>query len=229
MPTCSIATTWWSKRWLRRTMAALAGLQLWRPVHDHDSFCDTLATCLARPTVRPTIALSATSACWNGIPWTACILTTTWPRELYPCKNTAIPSRSMTVHRTHEQLAARQAIKEGCPHAVLIDHSSHAFASHNRARQPPLRRRLYVPFRRDVPGHFRFLSNMYAQGCLWAGDRKLRAAVQTATPLTCLPAAASTVTWTGGSGRINFLCPALTPTNRCSSDVQPRPVLFWPV
>ena len=151
-----------------------------------DSFCDTLATCLASPNGLADYRIECDQRMLERYPvdgmyiddnlaYENCTLCKEHghPQQVYDC---LIELHEMNWRR-------RQAIKEGCPHAVLIDHSSHAFVLPIIA---PFDSHLFgegytfpsVEMFRDTFGSYQ---NMYAQGCLWAGDSETtRCAVQTA-------------------------------------------------
>ena len=151
-----------------------------------DGFCDTLATCLASPNGLADYRIDCDRRMLQRYPVDGMYIDdnlayencTLWkehghPQQVYDC---LIELHEMNWRR-------RQALREGCLHAVLIDHSSHAFVLPVIA---PFDSHLFgegysfpsVELFRDTFGSY---ENMYAQGCLWAGDSETtRCAVQTA-------------------------------------------------
>ncbi len=140
-----------------------------------DAFCNTLSTCLASPNglaeyriecKKRMLERYAVDGMYidDNLPYANCTL---WkehghPQKIYDC---LIELHDMNWQR-------RQVFREKCPHAVLIDHCSQgfilpaisAFDAHlfGEGYSFPS-----VEAFRDTFGTFK---NMYAQGCLFAGD-----------------------------------------------------------
>lgn len=140
-----------------------------------DAFCNTLATCLASPNGLADYRIECDKRMLERYPVDGVYIDdnlaydncTLWkehghPQQVYDC---LIELHEMNWRR-------RQALRAGCPHAVLIDHCSHGFVLPVIA---PFDGHLFgegytfssVESFRDTFGSFK---NMYAQGCLWAGD-----------------------------------------------------------
>lgn len=140
-----------------------------------DAFCDTPATCLASPNGLADYRIECDRRMLERYPVDGMYIDdnlayencTLWkehghPQQVYDC---LIELHEMNWRR-------RQALRAGCPHAVLIDHCSHGFVLPVIA---PFDCHLFgegytfasVESYRDTFGAFK---NMYAQGCLWAGD-----------------------------------------------------------
>lgn len=140
-----------------------------------DPFCNTLATCLASPNGLAEYRIECKKRMLerypvdgmyidDNLPYANCTL---WkehghPQQTYDC---LIELHDMNWQR-------RQVLRAKCPHAVLIDHSSQgfilpaisAFDCHlfGEGYSFPS-----VEMFRDTFGSYK---NMYAQGCLFAGD-----------------------------------------------------------
>ncbi|HPO16189.1 MAG TPA: hypothetical protein PLI09_22330 [Candidatus Hydrogenedentes bacterium] len=140
-----------------------------------DAFCNTLATCLASPNGLAEYRMECNKRMLERYPvdgmyiddnlaYANCPL---WkehghPQKIYDCL--------IELHDVNWQ--RRQVLRNKCPHAVLIDHCSHgfvlpvisAFDCHlfGEGYSFPS-----VEAFRDTFGSFK---NMYAQGCLFAGD-----------------------------------------------------------
>lgn len=140
-----------------------------------DAFCDTLATCLASPNGLADYRIECDKRMLERYPVDGMYIDdnlayencTLWkehghPQQVYDCL--------IELHEINWR--RRQALRAGCPHAVLIDHCSHGFVLPVIA---PFDCHLFgegytfasVESYRDTFGAF---NNMYAQGCLWAGD-----------------------------------------------------------
>lgn len=140
-----------------------------------DGFCDTLATCLASPNGLADYRIQGIERMLERYPIDGMYIDdnlayancTLWkehghPQPVYDCL--------IELHEVNWR--RRQALRAGCPHAVLIDHSSQGFVlpvissfdSHlfGEGYSFPS-----VEMFRDTFGSY---ENMYAQGCLWAGD-----------------------------------------------------------
>jgi len=140
-----------------------------------DGFCNTLATCLASPNGLADYRIECDQRMLeryavdgmyidDNLPYSNCTL---WkehghPQKVYDCL--------IELHEVNWR--RRQALRAGCPHTVLIDHCSQgfilpaisAFDCHlfGEGYSFPS-----LEAFRDTFGSFR---NMYAQGCLFAGD-----------------------------------------------------------
>ncbi len=140
-----------------------------------DAFCDTLATCLAAPngladyrvaSKRRMLQRYAVDGMYidDNLAYANCTLHEEHghPRDPY---DALIELHEMNWRR-------RQVLREYCPHAVLIDHCSHAIVLPVIASfDVHLFGEGYtfdsLEAYQDTFGAF---GNMYAQGCLWAGD-----------------------------------------------------------
>lgn len=151
-----------------------------------DGFCNTLATCLASPNGLDDYRIECTTRMMeryavdgmyidDNLAYANCTL---WkehghPQQTYDC---LIELHDMNWRR-------RQALREKCPHAVLIDHCSRAFVLPVIA---PFDCHLFgegysFPSIEAFRATFGSFSNMYAQGCLFAGDSEpTRCAAETA-------------------------------------------------
>lgn len=146
-----------------------------RYVASMDAFCDLQATCLASPNGLADYRLECINTMLDrypvdgmyiddNLPYANCTL---WkehnhPQRVYDCL--------IELHEVNWM--RRQAMLAKCPHAVLIDHCSHAYILPSIASfDSHLFGEGYtfdsVETFRDSFGSF---NNMYAQGCLWAGD-----------------------------------------------------------
>ena len=140
-----------------------------------DAFCDTLATCLASPNGLADYRIECNKRMLERYPvdgmyiddnlaYANCTLSQEHghPQQVYDC---LIELHEMNWRR-------RQVFRDRCPHAVLVDHCSHgfvlpvisAFDCHLFGEGYSF---ASVEAFRDTFGTFK---NMYAQGCLWAGD-----------------------------------------------------------
>lgn len=151
-----------------------------------DSFCDTLSTCLASPNGLADYRVDSDRRMLERYPVDGMYIDdnlayencTLWkehghPQQVYDC---LIELHDMNWRR-------RQVLREGCPHAVLIDHSSHAFVLPViSAFDSHLFGEGYTfPSVDSFRATFGTYGNMYAQGCLWAGDTETtRCGAQTA-------------------------------------------------
>lgn len=140
-----------------------------------DGFCNTLATCLAAPNgladyriacKREMLERYAIDGMYidDNLPYANCTL---WkehghPQQVYDC---LIELHDMNWRR-------RQVLHEKCPHAVLIDHSSQGFILPAiSAFDCHLFGEGYsFPSVEAFRATFGTYGNMYAQGCLFAGD-----------------------------------------------------------
>ncbi len=140
-----------------------------------DAFCDTLATCLASPNGLADYRMECDRRMLERYPVDGMYIDdnlayencTLWkehghPQKIYDCL--------IELHEVNWR--RRQTLKEKCPHAVLIDHSSHAFVLPVIA---PFDCHLFgegytFPSIESFRVTFGSYENTYAQGCLWAGD-----------------------------------------------------------
>ena len=140
-----------------------------------DSFYDTLSTCLASPNGLADYRVESDRRMLERYPVDGMYIDdnlayencTLWkehghPQQVYDC---LIELHDMNWRR-------RQVLREHCPHAVLIDHSSHAFVLPViSAFDCHLYGEGYTfPSVEAFQATFGTYGNMYAQGCLWAGD-----------------------------------------------------------
>lgn len=163
-------------------LVAEGGWNLWRGFNyggkytaPMDGFCDLLATCLAAPNgladyriecKRQMLERYPVDGMYidDNLPYANCTL---WrehghPQPVYDC---LIELHDMNWRR-------RQVLREKCPHAVLIDHSSHGFILPAiSAFDCHLFGEGYsFPSVEAFRATFGTYGNMHAQGCLFAGD-----------------------------------------------------------
>lgn len=140
-----------------------------------DSFCDLVATCLASPNGLADYRMDSVKRMLSKFPVDGMYIDDNlayanckhWkehnhPQEIYDCL--------IELHEVNWR--RREALKEKIPHLVLIDHCSKAFILPVIA---PFDMHLYgegydLPSVEEFKATFGSFSNMYAQGCLYAGD-----------------------------------------------------------
>ncbi|MCX8064191.1 MAG: hypothetical protein N3G21_03375 [Candidatus Hydrogenedentes bacterium] len=140
-----------------------------------DSFCDLVATCLASPNSLADYRIDSIKRMLDRYPVDGMYIDDNlayanckhWkehnhPQEVYDCL--------IELHEVNWR--RRETLKERIPHLVLIDHCSKAFVL---PVITPFDVHLYgegynLPSVEEFRATFGSFSNMYAQGCLYAGD-----------------------------------------------------------
>jgi len=146
-----------------------------RYVASMDAFCDLQATCLASPNGLADYRMECINSMLDRYPVDGMYIDDNLPYancELWKEHNHPQPVYDCLIELHEVNWMRRQTILEKCPHAVLIDHCSHAYVLPTIASfDSHLFGEGYtfdsVETFRDSFGSF---NNMYAQGCLWAGD-----------------------------------------------------------
>lgn len=151
-----------------------------------DAFCDTLATCLASPNGLDNYRIACITRMMDRYPVDGMYIDdnlayancTLWKEHGHPQK-----TYDCLIELHDVNWRRRQALQAKCPHAALIDHCSRAFVLPVIA---PFDCHLFgegysFPSVEGFRVTFGSFGNMYAQGCLFAGDSETtRCASETA-------------------------------------------------